>query len=103
MRPDGSLIRRRGSGPCVGTFPYSPLASATMRDQAPKDDLEGWMYMMFEMVNERPKYQQIHRLLMTAVRRLDIPLDVPYDWQVFPSLISLVQKSTWSHLPGNKD
>uniref|UniRef100_A0A0K0CU25 Protein kinase domain-containing protein n=1 Tax=Angiostrongylus cantonensis TaxID=6313 RepID=A0A0K0CU25_ANGCA len=46
---DGTLVRRRIYGPCVGTFPFAPLASATMRDQAPKDDLEGWFYMIMEI------------------------------------------------------
>ncbi|VDM62651.1 unnamed protein product [Angiostrongylus costaricensis] len=46
---DGTLMKRRIYGPCVGTFPFAPLASATMRDQAPKDDLEGWFYMIMEI------------------------------------------------------
>ncbi|KAL6743068.1 hypothetical protein Aduo_016153 [Ancylostoma duodenale] len=46
---DGMLLKRRGCGPCVGTFPFTPLASATMKDQAPKDDLEGWFYMIMEV------------------------------------------------------
>ncbi|ETN84513.1 hypothetical protein NECAME_06834 [Necator americanus] len=46
---DGTALKRRGCGPCVGTFPFTPLASATMKDQAPKDDLEGWFYMIMEV------------------------------------------------------
>lgn len=44
------MLKRRACGPCVGTFPFTPLASATMRDQAPKDDLEGWFYMIMEII-----------------------------------------------------
>ncbi|XGW03037.1 hypothetical protein V3C99_014778 [Haemonchus contortus] len=47
---DGTLLKRRAWGPCVGTYPFSPLASSTMRDQAPKDDLEGWFYMIMEIL-----------------------------------------------------
>ncbi|PIO68945.1 hypothetical protein TELCIR_09250 [Teladorsagia circumcincta] len=47
---DGTQLKRRACGPCVGTYPFSPLASATMRDQAPKDDLEGWFYMVMEIL-----------------------------------------------------
>ncbi|KAK5985696.1 Protein kinase domain-containing protein [Trichostrongylus colubriformis] len=47
---DGTLLKRRACGPCVGTYPFSPLASSTMRDQAPKDDLEGWFYMIMEIL-----------------------------------------------------
>ncbi|VDL80181.1 unnamed protein product [Nippostrongylus brasiliensis] len=47
---DGVMLKRRARGPCVGTYPFSPLASATMRDQAPKDDLEGWFYMIMEII-----------------------------------------------------
>ncbi|EYB94786.1 hypothetical protein Y032_0167g128 [Ancylostoma ceylanicum] len=62
------LLKRRGCGPCVGTFPFTPLASATMKDQAPKDDLEGWFYMIMEVfLGMTFDYQVLHpRLTATC-------------------------------------
>ncbi|KJH47351.1 hypothetical protein DICVIV_06556 [Dictyocaulus viviparus] len=144
---DGTLVKRRVSGPCVGTYPFAPLASATMRDQAPKDDLEGWFYMMMEIFTgylpwhnnqlildhsltrewkqyvrgaykttmleslpyeftpifnniismrfeEQPRYHFIRRMVGASVSRQGINLALPYDWQVEPSLLSLIKKTT---------
>ncbi|KAK6027301.1 hypothetical protein OSTOST_06669 [Ostertagia ostertagi] len=42
---------------------------------------------------ERPRYQFIQRMVLASVTRQGINLNVPYDWQTVPSLLSLVEKS----------
>ncbi|KAK6753374.1 hypothetical protein RB195_012768 [Necator americanus] len=144
---DGTALKRRGCGPCVGTFPFTPLASATMKDQAPKDDLEGWFYMIMEVFlgflpwhnaritldhgltrewkqfardgfrnemlamlpseftsifnniintrfEQRPKYHFIQRMISNSATRHGIRLNIPYDWQVEPSLLNLMEQAT---------
>ncbi|KAJ1371763.1 hypothetical protein KIN20_033767 [Parelaphostrongylus tenuis] len=66
---NGTLVKRRTSGPYVGTCPFLPLASAMMKDQAPKDDLEGWFYMIMDMfVGSLPWYDGKKRLNHSLTR-----------------------------------
>ncbi|PAV60923.1 hypothetical protein WR25_12103 [Diploscapter pachys] len=42
----GVYVGQRGRGPCVGTWPFCPLASNAGLDQMPIHDIEGWFYFI---------------------------------------------------------
>ncbi|KAF1757038.1 hypothetical protein GCK72_013493 [Caenorhabditis remanei] len=50
LENDGSRHLLRPHGPSVGTFPYAPLTSLGFCDQAPIDDIEGWLYMVIHLL-----------------------------------------------------
>ncbi|PAV63979.1 hypothetical protein WR25_02729 [Diploscapter pachys] len=45
-KSDGVYLGQRGRGPCVGTWPFCPLASNAGLDQMPIHDIEGWFYFI---------------------------------------------------------
>ncbi|CAD6184397.1 unnamed protein product [Caenorhabditis auriculariae] len=103
----GTRFLLRGYGPCVGTFPYAPLASASFMDQTPADDLEGWLYMIVHLLRgglpwhnqrvhldiARCREWKIYARRETGKRRLFSGL--PSGWiSIFNSIIALNASDT---------